>query len=109
MGLKHDLYDIGSPVGFDWAPDGSMMIWRNADREAQRVDIESVEFHYRVFGPQHNDDAGHLPWTAKGSVDAASVAIVAKLADFEKVWVKGNRLIVTVIIVGFAILFFGRH
>jgi hypothetical protein len=109
VGLRHDIYGNGSPVGFDWAPDGSMMIWRNAKPEAQRVDIESVEFHYRVFGPNHNDDDAPSPWTAKGSIDAASGAIVAKLADLEKAFVKGNGFIVTVIIVVCAVLYFGRH
>jgi hypothetical protein len=30
VGLLHHLHDKASPLAYDWAPDGSMMIWRNA-------------------------------------------------------------------------------
>ena len=43
------------------------------------------------------------------SIDAASVAIMAKLADLEKAFVKGSFLIVTAIIIACAVLYFARH
>jgi hypothetical protein len=49
------------------------------------------------------------PLTAKASIDATSVAIVAKLADLEKAFVKGSNVIVTVIIIACAVLYFARH
>ena len=107
--LRHDLNDKGSPLEYDFAPDGSMMIWRNAVQQNRRVDIESVEFHYRLLGADDHDDEETKPPTAKASIDAASIAIVAKLAELEKAFVKGNGLIVTAIIIACAVLYFGRH
>lgn len=106
VGLRFDLHDKGS---HDYAPDGSMMIWRNAMRQNRRVDVESIEFHYRLIGAEDHDDEDTKPPTAKASIDAASVAIVAKLADLEKAFVRGNGLIVTVIIIACAVLYFARH
>jgi hypothetical protein len=109
VGLRHDLNDKGSPLEYDFAPDGSMMIWRNAVQQNRRVDVESIEFHYRLLGADDHDDEATKPTTAKASIDAASVAIVAKLVDLEKAFVKGNGLIVTAIIIACAVLYFGRH
>jgi hypothetical protein len=86
-----------------------MMIWRNAMEQNRRVDVESIEFHYRLIGADDHDDKDTKPPTAKASIDAASVAIVAKLVDLEKAFVKGNGLIVTVIIIACAVLYFARH
>lgn len=107
--LRHDIRDKGSPVEYDFAPDGSMMIWRNAVQQNRRVDVESIEFHYRLVGANDHDDEDTKPPTAKASIAAASVAIVAKLAELEKAFVKGNGLIVTAIIIACAVLYFGRH
>jgi hypothetical protein len=109
VGLRFDLRDKGSPLKYDYAPDGSMMIWRNAIEQNRRVDVESIEFHYRLIGADDHDDGDTKPPTAKASIDAASVAIVAKLAELEKAFVKGNGLIVTAIIIACAVLYFGRH
>jgi hypothetical protein len=109
VGLRHDLYDKGSPLKYDFAPDGSMMIWCNAMEQNRRVDVESIEFHYRLIGADDHDDEDTKPPTAKASIDAASVAFVAKLADLEKAFVKGNGLIVTAIIIACAVLYFARH
>jgi hypothetical protein len=109
VGLRHNLRDKGAPLEYDFAPDGSMMIWRNAVQQNRRVDIESIEFHYQLLGAGYHDDEDAKPPTAKASIDAASVAIVAKLADLEKAFVKGNGLIVTVVIIACAVLFFARH
>jgi hypothetical protein len=109
VGLRHNLRDKGAPLEYDFAPDGSMMIWRNAVQQNRHVDVESIEFHYRLIGADDNDDEDTKPPTAKASIDAASVAIVAKLAELEKAFVKGNGLIVTVIIIACAVLYFGRH
>jgi hypothetical protein len=108
--LRHNLRDKGSPLEYDYAPDGSMMIWRNAMAQNRRVDVESIEFHYRLIGdPDDDDNESTKPPTAKASIDAASVAIVAKLAELEKAFVKGNGLIVTAIIIACAVLYFARH
>jgi hypothetical protein len=57
-----------------------------------------------------DDDEATKPPTAKASIDAASVAIVAKLADLENGFVKGNGLIMMAIfIVACAVLYFARH
>lgn len=109
VGLRHNLHDKGSPLEYDFAPDGSMMIWRNAMQEKRRIDVESIEFHYRLLGVDDHDDEDAAPPTAKASIDAASVAIVAKLVDLEKAFVKGNGLIVAAIIIACAILYFARH
>jgi hypothetical protein len=108
VGLRHNLRGKGSPVTYDYAPDGSMMIWRNAMEQNRRVDIESIEFHYRLIGADDRHDEDAKPPT-EASIDAASVAIVAKLAELEKAFVKGNGLIVTAIIIACAVLYFGRH
>jgi hypothetical protein len=107
--LRHNLHDKGSPLEYDYAPDGSMMIWRNAMAQNRRVDVESIEFHYRLIGDADDDDDEGTPPTAKASIDAASVAIVAKLAELEKAFVKGNGLIVTAIIIACAVLYFARY
>jgi hypothetical protein len=109
VGLRHDIYDKGSPLKYDYAPDGSMMIWHNAIGQNRLVDVESIEFHYRLIGADDHDDEDTKPPTAKASIDAASVAIVAKLADLEKAFVKSNGMIVTAIIVACAVLYFARH
>jgi hypothetical protein len=109
VGLRHNLRDKGSPLTYDFAPDGSMMIWRNAVEQNRRVDVESIEFHYQLLGAGYHDDEDAKPPTAKASIDAASVAIVAKLADLERAFVKGNGLIVTAIIIACAVLYFARH
>ncbi|MCK1460651.1 hypothetical protein IVB34_20330 [Bradyrhizobium sp. 2] len=109
VGLRHNLYDKGSPLAYDFAPDGSMMIWRNAPQEDRHVGIESAEFHYRVLGADHYDEDDAAPQTAKASIDAASAAIVAKLIDLEKALAKGGGLIVTVIVIACAALYFRGH
>jgi len=110
VGLLHNLHDKGSPLKYDFAPDGSMMIWRNVMEQNRRVDLESIEFQYRLIGNADDDDGeGTKPPTAKASIDAASVAIVAKLAELEKAFVKGNGLIVTAIVIACVVLYFGRH
>ena len=62
-----------------------------------------------VIGAGDHDDEDATPPTVKASIDAASGAIVAKLADLEKAFAKGNGLIMTVIIVACAVLYFARH
>jgi hypothetical protein len=109
VGSRHNLHDRASPIEYDFAPDGSMMIWRNAMEQNRRVDVESVEFYYRLIGADDHDDEETKPPTAKASIDAASVAIVAKLAELEKAFSKGNGLIVTAIIIACAVLYFGKH
>jgi hypothetical protein len=110
MGLRHDLHDKGSPVKYDYAPDGSMMIWDNAAQQNRRVDVESIEFHYHLIGDADDDDnEGAKPATAKASIDAASIAIVAKLVELERAFVKGTGLIVTVVVIACAVLFFARN
>ena len=109
VGLRHDLNDKGSPLEYGFAPDGSMMVWRNAVQQNRRVDVGSIEFHYRLLGADDHDGEGTKPPTAKASIDAASVAIVAKLVDLEKAFAKGNGLIVTAIIIACAVLYFARH
>jgi hypothetical protein len=111
VGLRHNLRDKGSPVKYGYAPDGSMMIWDNAAQQNRRVDVESIEFHYRLIGDADDDDGeGTRPPTVKASIDAASIAIVAKLAELERAFVKPNRLIVTmIIIIACAVLYYARH
>jgi hypothetical protein len=106
--LRHNLHDKEGPLAYDWAPDGSMMIWRNALKQNRVVAIESIEFRYRLLGEADDDDEDKPP-TAKASIDAASVAIVGKLADLEKAFVMGMIWIVTVIIIACAVLYFARH
>ncbi|MBA4033538.1 MAG: hypothetical protein C0480_02885 [Bradyrhizobium sp.] len=106
VGLRHDIYDKASPIDYGH---GSLMVWRNAMEQNQRVDVESVEFYYQLLGTGYNDDENTKPPTAKASIDAASAAIVSKLADLEKTFVKGNGLIVTAIIIACAVLYFARH
>ena len=110
--LRYNLYDKGSPLKYGHAPDGSEIIWQNALEQNRRVDVESIEFQYRLIGDADagdDDDEGTKPPTAKASIDAASDAIVAKLADLEKAFVKGNGLIVTAIIIACAVVYFGLH
>ena len=109
VGLRLDLYDEGSPLKYDHAPDGSMMIWHNAMQQNRHVDVESIEFHYRLIGADDQDDEDAKPPTVKASIDAASVAIVAKLADLEKAFVKGSSLIVMAIIIACAVLYIAWH
>jgi hypothetical protein len=45
--LRYNSLDKGSPITFGPAPDGSMMIWRNAIEQNRCVAIESIEFRYR--------------------------------------------------------------
>ena len=81
------------------------MLWRNAKN--RRVAIESINFDYRLIGA--DDDDGAVANTAKPStpkIDAASVAIAATLADLERAFTKTKTLIVTVIIVASAVLYF---
>jgi hypothetical protein len=101
--------DNGTPLKYDWAPDGSMLIWRNATQQNRHVDVESIEFHYRLIGTDVYDDEDKAPPTAQASIDAASVAIVTKLAELEKAFVKGTGLIVTAITIACAVLYFARH
>jgi hypothetical protein len=56
VGLPLNLYGKGSPLKYDYAPDGSMMIWHNAVEQNRRVDVESIEFHYRLIGADDHDD-----------------------------------------------------
>ena len=109
VGLRDDK---GSPLECDAYAAGDL-IWRNATEQNWRVDVQSIKFHYQLIGAgYHGDEDTKLP-TAKASIDAASVAIVGKLADLEKAFVKGNLLIVTVILIAFAVacavLYFTRH
>ena len=107
VGLRFELHGQGSPVELD-APNGSTMIWRNAMPQNRRVAIEDIEFHYRLIGADREGEDANLPM-AKASIDAAYVAIVAKLADLEKAFVKGSALIVTVIVIACTVLYFARH
>jgi hypothetical protein len=110
--LRHDLFDNGSPLKYDYAPDGSMMIWRNATEQNRRVVVESIEFRYRLIGDTgDDDDESTKPPPAKASIDAATAA---KLAELEKAivkgnGVKGNGVIVMAIIFACAVLYFVRH
>ena len=83
------------------APDGSK-VWRNAKNWF--VDVDSIVFQYRLIGA--DDDVVAAPATAKASIDAASAAIVGKLADLEKAFEWGRTIIVTVIVVACAVLYF---
>ena len=83
-------------------------------QENRRGDVESIEFQYELIGDVYSDnsiysDADKKPPTAKASIDAASDAIVSKLADLEKAFVKGVGVIVTAIIIACAVLYFARH
>ena len=69
------------------------------------VAVESIDFEYRLIGAD-DDDAVAAPATAKASIDAASAAIVGKLADLEKAFEWGRTIIVTVIVVACAVLYF---
>ena len=91
-GIAVRLYGESAPLKYGHAGDGSEKIWRNAAKEHQRVDIECVEFNYRLFGADDRDDFDDVvasPPTAKASIDAASDAIVAKLTDLQTAFVKG--------------------
>ena len=109
VGLRYSIHDKGSPLAFGYAGDGSEMIWSNAIKDNQRVGIESIEFYNQLIGAGYHDDEDAKPPTVKASIDAASAAIVGKLADLEKAFVKGSSLIMTVIIVACAVLYFARH
>ena len=104
--LRHDLFGKGSPLDYDYAPDGSRMLWRNATKENRFVAVEGIDFQYRLIGADDDDDAVAAPATAKASIDAASAAIVGKLADLEKAFEWGRTIIVTVIVVACAVLYF---
>ena len=88
--LRHDLFGKGSPLEYDFAPDGSMMRWRNATKENRFVAVEGIDFQYRLIGADDDDDAVAAPATATASIDAASAAIVGKLADLEKAFRVGQ-------------------
>jgi hypothetical protein len=92
VGFRNDRYDKGSPIEFGNAPDGSEIIWRNAMQQNRRVDVESIEFHYGLIGDVYGDEDTKPP-TSKASIDAASIAIVSKLADLEKGFVKGFGIV----------------
>ncbi|HVR58009.1 MAG TPA: hypothetical protein VMT72_14430 [Pseudolabrys sp.] len=99
--LRHELYGKGSPVDYE----GGEMHWRNAKN--RRVALESINIDYRVIGADDGD--GAVANTAKSStpkIDAASVAIAATMADLERAFTKTKTLIVTVIIVASAVLYF---
>jgi len=98
-----------SPLKYGNAPNGSEMIWRNATEQSRRVDVKSIVFYYQLFGAGYDDDEDAKPPTAKASIDAASAAIVAKLNDLEKAFVKGSGWVVTAIIIACAVLYFARH
>jgi hypothetical protein len=98
----------GSPIEYGKFPDNSKIIWRNALQQNRRVDVESVEFQYQLIGDVYSDEDTKPP-TAKASIDAAAATIVAKLADLEKAFVKGNGWIVTAIIIACAVLYFARQ
>ena len=74
-----------------------------------RVDVESIVFQYQLIGEDETDDVVVKPPTAKASIDAASDAIVSRLADLENAFEKGIGIIVTVIIIACAVLYFARH
>jgi hypothetical protein len=94
----------GTELPLYYAPDGSK-VWRNAKHWF--VDVDSIVFQYRLIGADDGDDA--VANTAKAStpkIDASSVAIAATLADLERAFTKTKTLIVTVIIVACAVLYF---
>ena len=93
----------GTELPLYYAPDGSK-VWRNAKNWF--VDVDSIVFQYRLIGADDDDVAVAAPPTAKASIDASSVAIAATLADLERSFTKGRSLIVAVIIVACAVLYF---
>lgn len=106
--LRTDVLDKAAPLTYDWAPDGSMMIWRNALKQNRVVPVKSIEFRYQLLGEADHDDEDKPP-TATAPIDAASVAILGKLTNWENAFVKGSSWIVTAIILAFAVFYFARH
>lgn len=96
----------GTELPLYYAPDGSK-VWRNARNWF--VDVHSIDFQFRLIGADDDDDEVTAPATAKASIDAASAAIVGKLADLEKAFEWGRTIIVTAIIAACAFLYFARH
>jgi hypothetical protein len=104
--LRHDLFGKGSPLDYDFAPDGSMMVWRNATQQNRFVAVESIDFQYRLIGADHDGAVANTTKPSTPKIDATSVAIAATLADLERAFTKTKTLIVTVIIVACAVLYF---
>ena len=102
VGLRRDFFGRGKAVEYDYAPDGSMMLWHNAKN--RHVAVDGITIDYRLIGADDND--GAVANTTKASIDAASVSITATLANLERAFTKGKTLIVTVIIVACALLYF---
>ena len=102
--LRHSIYDKGSPVDYDDDDDGSGMLWCNAKN--RHVALDGITIDYRLIGADDNDGAVANRRTARTSIDVTSVAIAATLADLERAFTKTKTLIVTVIIVACAVLYF---
>ncbi|MFT7572142.1 MAG: hypothetical protein ACI9JL_003190 [Paracoccaceae bacterium] len=49
-------YEEQGPFSYGDAPDGSESVWKNKDKENQRVKLESIVFGYQLLSPQKNED-----------------------------------------------------
>ena len=45
VGLRHNFHDKGSPVAYDYGPDASRMIWRNAIEKTDELILKSLSFN----------------------------------------------------------------
>ena len=80
------------------------MLWRNAKN--RHVAVECFTIDYRLIGADHDGAIANTVKPSTPKIDAASVAIAATLADLERAFTKTKTLIVTVIIVACAVLYF---
>jgi hypothetical protein len=106
--LQADALDKAGPLTYDWAPDGSMMIWRNTSQQNRVVMVKSIEFHYRLLGEADHDEEDKQP-AAKVAIGAASTATVGKLTEWENAFVKTISWIVPLTLLTCAVWYFGRH
>ena len=100
--LRHSIWDKGSPVDYD--DNGSGMLWRNAKN--RHVALDGITIDYRLIGAGHDGAVANTAKPSTPKIDAASVAIAATMADLERAFTKTKTLIVTVIIVACAVLYF---
>jgi len=49
-------FEEGEAIGYGPAPDGSQVVWKNKDKENQRVELESIDFSYRLLSQQKDED-----------------------------------------------------
>lgn len=54
--LLHKLFDGESPISYGWAPDGSMKVWNNADKNNHAVAIRGIEFSFDIMKDRDNSD-----------------------------------------------------